>query len=98
LSGVLSGQHISQAGNWTGTTKTWSVSPSVDILPFDVTIPATVPLRSKIPEGLMNYHVYIFLQRAEKLRARKEQKGVLKILVGKCEGSTAFGRLTQVVE
>jgi hypothetical protein len=28
------------------------------MLPFGVTIPATVPQRSEIPEGLMNYHVY----------------------------------------
>jgi len=27
------------------------------MLPFDVTIPATVPQRSEIPEGLMNYPV-----------------------------------------
>jgi hypothetical protein len=31
------------------------------MLPFDVTIPATVPQRSDIPEGLMNYPVYFFL-------------------------------------
>ena len=30
------------------------VSPSVDMLPFGVTIPATEPQRSEIPEGLMN--------------------------------------------
>jgi len=30
------------------------VSPSVDMLPFGVTIPATVPQGSEIPEGLMN--------------------------------------------
>jgi len=36
----------------------WSVSPSVDMLPFGVTITATVPQRSEIPEGLMNYSVY----------------------------------------
>jgi len=35
--------------------ETWSVSPSVDMLPFGVTIPATQPQRSEIPEGLMNY-------------------------------------------
>ena len=35
----------------------WSVSPSVDMLPLSVTIPATVPQRSEIPEGLMNYPV-----------------------------------------
>ena len=37
---------------------TWSVSPSVDMLPFGVTIPATVPQRSEIPEGLTNYPAY----------------------------------------
>ena len=30
----------------------------IDMLPFDVTILATVPQRSEIPEGLMNYPVY----------------------------------------
>ena len=35
-----------------------SVSPSVDILPFGVPIPATVPERSEIPEGLTKYPVY----------------------------------------
>ena len=34
-----------------------SVSPYVDMLHFGVTIPATVPQRSEIPEGLMNYLV-----------------------------------------
>jgi hypothetical protein len=29
------------------------------MLPFGVTILATVPQRSEIPEGLMNYPVYI---------------------------------------
>jgi len=33
-------------------------SPSVDMLPFGVTIPATVTQRSEIPEGLMNYPVF----------------------------------------
>jgi len=28
------------------------------MLPFGVTNPATVPQKSKIPEGLMNYPVY----------------------------------------
>jgi len=32
------------------------------MLPFGVTIPATVPQRSEIPEGLMNYPVYIFIK------------------------------------
>jgi hypothetical protein len=41
--------------------KLGSVSPSVDMLPFGVTIPATVPQRLDIPEGLTNHPVYIFL-------------------------------------
>ena len=28
------------------------------MLPFEVTIPASVPQRSEIPEGLMNYPVW----------------------------------------
>jgi hypothetical protein len=39
-------------------TVTWSVSPSVDMLPFGVTILATVPQGSEIPEGLMHNPVY----------------------------------------
>ena len=35
-----------------------TISPSVDMLPFGVTIPATVPQGSEIPEGLMNNPVY----------------------------------------
>jgi hypothetical protein len=42
-----------------GRTETWSASPSVEKLPFGVTIPVTVPQRSEIPEGLMNYPVYM---------------------------------------
>jgi len=30
------------------------------MLPFGVTIPATVPQSLEIPEGLMNYPVYVF--------------------------------------
>jgi hypothetical protein len=44
--------------NRTGRTETWSVSPSVDMIPFGVNIPATVPQGSEIPEGLMNNPVY----------------------------------------
>jgi hypothetical protein len=29
------------------------------MFPFGVTIPATVPERSEIPEGIMNYTVYV---------------------------------------
>jgi hypothetical protein len=35
------------------------VSPPVDTLPFGVTITATVPQKSEIPEGLMNYPVLL---------------------------------------
>jgi hypothetical protein len=31
------------------------------MLPFGMTIPATVPQGSEIPEGLMNNPVYVFL-------------------------------------
>jgi hypothetical protein len=44
--------HVEQLS---GRTETCSVSPSVDMLPFGVTIPATVLQRSDIPEILMNY-------------------------------------------
>ena len=39
-------------------------SPSVDMLPFGVTIPAIVPQRSEIPEGLMNYPVFVKCERS----------------------------------
>ena len=35
-----------------------SLSLSIDMLPFGVTIPATVPQRSEIPERLMNYPLF----------------------------------------
>ena len=40
--------------------QTWSVSPYVDMLPFGVIIPATVPQRLEIPEGVMNYPVLFY--------------------------------------
>jgi len=43
------------------TLQVWSVSPSADMLLFGMTIPATVPQRSEIPEGLVNYPVYILV-------------------------------------
>jgi hypothetical protein len=55
---VTKGGHMEHLSS---ETETWSVCPSVDILPFGVTIPATVPQRSEILEGLMNYPVYIEL-------------------------------------
>ena len=45
-------------------TETWGVSPSVDMHPFGVTIPATVPQRSEIPEALMYYPVYLGYKQA----------------------------------
>ena len=51
---VTEGGHIEHLY---GRTENWSVSPSVDMLPFDVTIPTTVPQRSEISEGLTNYPV-----------------------------------------
>jgi hypothetical protein len=35
-----------------------SLSSSVDMVPFGVTIPASVPQRWEIPDGLMNYPVF----------------------------------------
>jgi hypothetical protein len=55
---VTKGGHIEHLQ---GRTETWSVSPSVDMLPFGVTIPASVPQRSEIPEGLMNYPVFMHI-------------------------------------
>jgi hypothetical protein len=55
---VTKGAHIEHL---LGRTETWSVSPSVDMLPFGVTIPATVPQWSEIPEGLMNNPVLVNL-------------------------------------
>jgi len=51
---VSKGGHIEHLE---GRAETWSVSPSVDMLPFGLTNPATVPQRSEIPEGIMNYPV-----------------------------------------
>jgi hypothetical protein len=47
------------------TTEIWSVSPFVDMHPFGVTIPATVPQRSEIPEGLTNYPVFRIMKSHE---------------------------------
>jgi hypothetical protein len=58
LSGALyvtKGGHIEHLQ---GRTETLSVSPSVDMLPFGVTIPATVLQRSDIPEEFTNYTVH----------------------------------------
>ena len=52
---VTKGGHIEHLYS---RTEIWSVSPSVNMLPFGVTIPATVQQRSEISEGLTNYPVY----------------------------------------
>jgi hypothetical protein len=54
---VTKGAHIEHLY---GRTETWSVSPSVDMFSFGVTIPATVPQGSEIPEGLMNNRVFMY--------------------------------------
>jgi hypothetical protein len=53
---VTKGGHIEHLY---GRTETRSVSPSVDMLPFGVTILVSVPQRLEIPEGLTNYPVYV---------------------------------------
>jgi hypothetical protein len=47
-----------------GRTETWNVSPSVDMLPPIMTIPATVPQSSESPGVLMNYSVYMISLRS----------------------------------
>jgi hypothetical protein len=42
------------------------------MLPFGITIPATVPQKSEIPEGLMNYPVY---KSTENIRMDKKNDG-----------------------
>jgi hypothetical protein len=39
--------------------KKWRDSLPIDMLSFGVTIPATVPQRAEIPEGLTNYSVLL---------------------------------------
>ena len=36
------------------------------MLPYGVTIPATVPQRSEIPDGLINYTVYKYIEYCRK--------------------------------
>jgi hypothetical protein len=36
------------------------------MLPFGVTIPASIPQRLEIPEGLMNYPVLVFSLKGDK--------------------------------
>ena len=50
------------------------------MLPFGVTIPATVPQRSEIPEGLMNYHL-VDLHWNETLKKIQKKKCVTFMLV-----------------
>jgi len=47
------------------------------MLPFGVTVPATVPQRSEILEGLVNYSVYIdlmvSLSKTKEMKIRKQK-------------------------
>jgi hypothetical protein len=56
------------------STKIWIVSPSVDMLPFGVTILATVPQWSDIPKGLINYPVGDFKATQLYIRHRMDRK------------------------
>jgi hypothetical protein len=49
------------------------------MLPFGVTIPATVPQRPEIPEGLLQYPVYYRHFGTRHVRERKENS-LLKLL------------------
>jgi hypothetical protein len=51
------------------------------MLPFGVTIPATVPQRSEFPEGLMNYHIFSAALKERKSRTEIDQFPVLR---GRC--------------
>jgi hypothetical protein len=53
--------------------KTWRDSPPVDMLLFSVTIPATVPQRLEILEGLMNYPVHHREQTAAESASRDQK-------------------------
>ena len=56
--GHAEGKHFNRGRDTLSFCPTWIISPSVDMLPFVLNIPATVPQRSEIPEGLRNYPVY----------------------------------------
>ena len=61
-----------------------SASPSVDMLPFGVTIPATVPQRSEIPEKLTNYSLYERKEgKGEKIEDRNEEREKLDLRNGR---------------
>ena len=54
------------------------ISLPLDMLPFGVTISATVPQRSEIPERLMNYPVFITYTRVLFINMKE---GILNILL-----------------
>jgi hypothetical protein len=67
--------------------KTWRDPVPIDMLPFGVTILATVPQRSEIQEGLMNYRVYthICLCHTAVLHLEsKEHSGTVYVLCHSC--------------
>ena len=47
------------------------------MLPFGVTIPATVTQRSEIPEGLMNYPVYLYVEFLQFLAINKKKMSLI---------------------
>ena len=57
------------------------------MLPFGVTIPATVPQRSEIPKGLMNYPVFVGGTHEEKtqciLKGKTEARHALNIIAAR---------------
>ena len=55
------------------------------MLPFGVTIPATVPQRSEIPEGLMNNPVY--------MKSRRMRWAGLVVLTGREQVHAGFWRV-----
>jgi hypothetical protein len=53
------------------------------MFPFGVTIPVTVPQRSEIPEGLLNYPVFIallVLNKKNSFLAKKNSEGFVNNL------------------
>jgi hypothetical protein len=66
---------------------TWSASPSVDMLPLGVTMPATVPQRSEIPKGLTNYPVYLQIT-YDTLKNYEESNGYFDFISSKFSTAT----------
>ena len=67
LSGTLRSQQLARTGNCRCLTDTWSVSFSVDMHRFGVTITATVPQGSEFPQGIMKKPVCMTQHNPSKL-------------------------------